>query len=63
MIHSKRLRAGLAAALLLGLTRLCGAADIGAGLDTALAGAQRDAAHKARDQYRHPKETLLYLRP
>ena len=61
MIHSKRLLEGLAATLLLGLTSLCIAADTGALLDTALAGAQRDAAHKARDQYRHPKETLLFF--
>ena len=34
-------------------------------LDSILAGAQRSAAHKARDEYRHPKETLLFfgLRP
>jgi predicted methyltransferase len=34
-------------------------------LDSILAGTQRSDAHKARDQYRHPKETLLFfgLRP
>ncbi len=34
-------------------------------LDSILVGTQRSDAHKARDQYRHPKETLLFfgLRP
>jgi predicted methyltransferase len=34
-------------------------------LDSILAGAHRSDAHKARDEYRHPKETLLFfgLRP
>lgn len=34
-------------------------------LDQALAGAQRSAANRLRDQYRHPRETLLFfgLRP
>ena len=34
-------------------------------LDTILEGAQRSAAHRARDVYRHPKEALLFfgLRP
>ena len=34
-------------------------------LDSILTGTQRSAAHKARDEYRHPKETLLFfgLRP
>lgn len=30
-------------------------------LDTVLAGSWRDAANKARDQYRHPKETLDFF--
>jgi len=30
-------------------------------LDSILAGTQRSDAHKARDQYRHPKETLLFF--
>jgi predicted methyltransferase len=36
-----------------------------AALDAALAGAQRSAANKARDRYRHPQETLEFfgLRP
>jgi predicted methyltransferase len=36
-----------------------------AALDAALGGAQRSAANKARDRYRHPKETLEFfgLRP
>jgi predicted methyltransferase len=37
----------------------------GAALDAAIAGANRSAANKARDRYRHPKETLEFfgLRP
>src|SRR5687768_2239407 len=37
----------------------------GAALDTAIAGSHRSAANKARDRYRHPKETLEFfgLRP
>lgn len=30
-------------------------------LDSVLAGSWRSAAHKARDQYRHPKQTLTFL--
>jgi predicted methyltransferase len=37
------------------------AADGGAALDRAIAGAHRTPAFKARDPYRHPKETLLFL--
>ncbi|MGH8595730.1 MAG: class I SAM-dependent methyltransferase [Gammaproteobacteria bacterium] len=37
------------------------ATDTGAALDAALAGAHRSTAHKVRDQYRHPKETLLFF--
>jgi len=36
-------------------------ADIGAALDAALAGTHRAAGHAARDQYRHPKETLQFF--
>lgn len=32
-----------------------------AALDAALAGPQRSDAHKARDQYRHPKQTLMFF--
>jgi predicted methyltransferase len=41
------------------------AADIDGLLDQALAGSHREARNAARDQYRHPKETLLFfgLRP
>ena len=35
--------------------------DAAALLDTTIAGAHRTAAFKARDPYRHPKETLLYF--
>jgi predicted methyltransferase len=39
--------------------------DVGRALDAALAGEHRSAANKARDRYRHPKETLEFfgLRP
>src|SRR5258708_2870172 len=30
-------------------------------LDAILAGGQRSAANRARDQYRHPRETLLFF--
>ena len=30
-------------------------------LDQAIAGAQRSDANKARDQYRHPKQTLEFF--
>jgi hypothetical protein len=41
------------------------AEDTGSMLDQILAGAHRDPKNTARDQYRHPKETLLFfgLRP
>ncbi len=39
----------------------CFATEAAAALDAALAGAHRSAANKARDQYRHPKETLLFF--
>ena len=40
-------------------------AQTAAAIDKALAGAHRSDANRARDQYRHPKETLLFfgLRP
>lgn len=40
-------------------------AETAALIDAALAGAHRSAANRARDRYRHPKETLLFfgLRP
>jgi predicted methyltransferase len=37
------------------------AEDAGALIDRALAGSHRSEANKARDQYRHPKETLLFF--
>jgi len=37
------------------------AADAGALLDSAIARNHRAAGHAARDQYRHPKETLLFF--
>ncbi len=38
-----------------------GDAASAAAIDAALAGAHRADANKARDQYRHPKETLLFF--
>jgi predicted methyltransferase len=42
-----------------------GEAETAAAIDAALAGSHRSEANRARDQYRHPKETLLFfgLRP
>lgn len=37
------------------------AQDIGARLDAAIAGEHRSAKDRARDVYRHPKETLLFM--
>ena len=37
------------------------AQDAGALIDQALAGSHRSDANKARDKYRHPKETLLFF--
>ncbi|MGZ5227287.1 MAG: methyltransferase, partial [Burkholderiales bacterium] len=63
----KRLKV-LASLLLLGLLAApsAGAAgEIADLLDQAIASPQRSPAYKARDRYRHPKETLLFfgLRP
>lgn len=35
--------------------------DAASALDAAIAGSHREDAHKARDVYRHPKETLLFF--
>lgn len=35
--------------------------ETAAALDRIIAGEHRSAAHRARDQYRHPKETLLFF--
>jgi len=37
------------------------AADIGSLLDQSINGAHRSEANRARDRYRHPKETLLFF--
>ncbi|MBI1394997.1 MAG: methyltransferase [Betaproteobacteria bacterium] len=37
------------------------ATDVSASLDRAIAGDHRSPAHRARDVYRHPRETLLFL--
>jgi predicted methyltransferase len=44
-----------------GLFKAEGQQGAGAALDAALAGAHRSAANKARDRYRHPKETLEFF--
>ena len=67
MTHRSRL-AALGASLLLfaGLELSVHAQQAaGAALDAAIAGSHRSAANKARDRYRHPKETLEFfgLRP
>ena len=41
--------------------KLFAADDEWTGLQKAIAGTQRSAAHKARDQYRHPLETLQFF--
>jgi predicted methyltransferase len=72
MAMANRSRVGLLAAIAASLLMLAGAeltvhAQQGAAavIDAAIAGAHRSAANKARDRYRHPKETLQYfgLRP
>ena len=66
-IHRSSLRP-FAAALLVGtVVRECRPFETeaqqgaGAALDAALGGAHRSAANKARDRYRHPKETLEFF--
>ncbi len=54
----RRLLAGLLALL---ATAAGAADDTAARLDAALAGAQRSEANRARDVYRHPKETLAFF--
>jgi predicted methyltransferase len=58
--------AAMAASLVVsGCATTSGRATTAARLDTILAGAHRSAANRARDEWRHPKETLLFfgLRP
>ncbi|HVY81603.1 MAG TPA: methyltransferase domain-containing protein [Steroidobacteraceae bacterium] len=59
--------AALAAVIAIGgcATRPTSRQETTVSLDTILAGTHRSDAHKARDEYRHPKETLLFfgLRP
>ncbi len=58
-----RTAATLAAGAMLAAAAI--AADIESLIDKAMVGAHRSEANKARDRYRHPKETLLFfgLRP
>lgn len=53
--------AGLAAALAVAGAAPAFAADTEQQLDQILAGSHRDPKNAARDPYRHPKETLLFL--
>lgn len=46
---------------LLGFTAVAAAPAVAAPFDAAIAGAQRSDANKARDQYRHPAETLKFF--
>ena len=61
--HFVRIPCWLAAATLCAVAYLELQAQQGASapLDAALAGAHRSAANKARDRYRHPKETLEFF--
>ena len=58
-------RAALAAAVVASVAVPLEAQNTAAALDAALAGAHRSEANRARDRYRHPKETLEFfgLRP
>ncbi len=51
----------LALLILVGGMTSAAAQSIEAQLDQALAGAHRSEANRARDQYRHPRETLLFF--
>ena len=51
----------LIAVALVGAAATVAAADTGAMIDEAMHGAHRSEDYKARDQYRHPKETLLFF--
>ena len=44
-----------------GSRRVPAASNVASQLDQVLAGAQRSEASRARDQYRHPKATLLFF--
>jgi predicted methyltransferase len=67
--HAAGRTSGVLLALLLAATPLFPAvassqsldAATAAALDSALAGSQRSDRHKARDQYRHPRETLAFF--
>jgi len=61
----KQIKISLIAVItMLGLSltfQVSAAIDSSERLDKAIAGEHRSIAHKARDQYRHPKETLLFF--
>ena len=44
-----------------GVTIACANEDVASSLDKAIAGKNRASANQARDSYRHPKETLLFM--
>jgi len=52
---------GLLAATMLASSVTVAAADTGALIEEAMNGSHRSAAYIARNQYRHPKETLLFF--
>jgi predicted methyltransferase len=57
------LKSMLAAGMILGalIVSALAIAETEAAIQSALAGDQRSEAHKARDQYRHPAETLMFF--
>ena len=57
----RHLAAGIAATAALAAVVPATAADTAQRLDEVLAGTHRDAKNAARDEYRHPKETLLFF--
>jgi predicted methyltransferase len=63
-MRSKAVRRSLAAFLVLGLIMATGAsaaADVDPALSAVIAGDHRSEANKARDQFRHPAETLTFF--
>ncbi len=61
IVRRNRLAAMMAAATLLAAAMQAGAADTAFLIEQAMNGAHRSDAYIARNQYRHPKETLLFF--
>lgn len=61
MTSSRWHRAALAACVALATASTAAAQTLDGALDTALAGAHREAGNAARDGYRHPRETLAFF--